>query len=226
MRTFLSNQRTLVALFLGIALWLSLFQIWARWVTASPLDEVITLAPRGLVNKGIHVVIPEKYMLNLVFERGDVPYQKLKVLLGDWAYKDGKPIPSGVIVPIRWALKDLPDGAVVASGEIDAFGSIAWSPTEVDREVGHVQVAPGKYEFSAEILRDVPELASIRTRLSMQLRPKASSTWQITLVWWGSMANDLLAWPSAFLIAVVLSWRAALTFRSRGFTAHSNFPRQ
>lgn len=209
MRSFLSGQRKLVMLLAVIALWLSLFPIWVHRITEKPLDEVITLAPRGAISKEIRVVIPESYALNLVFERANLPFEQLKLLLGDWVYRNGKPIPSGVTVPIRWVLIDVDTSAIAASGEIDSFGSIGWSAAEVDRQVGHIRVAPGRYLFTAEILRDVPELAHIRTRLSMQLRPKASSTWQMTLVWWGSLANFFLVWPAAIILALVLVWRAA-----------------
>lgn len=219
MHSFLFAQRKLIALLVVVALWLLLFPIWVQWVTAKPLDEAVTLTPRGTISKEIRVVIPENYELNLVFERANVPFEQLKTLLGDWAYQDGKPIPSGVRVPIRWALKEIPRGSIAASGEIDTFGSIAWSATEVDRQVGRVHVAPGRYLFTAEVLRDVPELAPIKTRISMQLRPKASSTWQITLVWWGSIANFILFWPAAIIIALILLWRAGLTFRSKGCAA-------
>lgn len=220
MHSFLLKQRKLVALLIMIVLWLSLFPIWVHWVTERPLDEVITLSPRGTISKEIRVVIPEHYELNLVFERANVPFEQLKILLGDWAYKDGKPIPSGIRVPIRWGLKEVPGGSMSTSGEIDSFGSIAWSAAEVDRQIGRIKVAPGRYLFTAEILRDVPELAHIKTRLSMQLHPKASSTWQITLVWWGGIVNFFVAWPAAIIIALVLLWRAGLTFRSKGRAAN------
>ncbi len=220
MRAFLANQWKLIAFLVVIALWLSLFPIWSRWVTANPLDEAITLAPRGAINREIRVVIPEHYDLNLVFERANIPFEELKTLLGDWAYKDGKPIPSGMRVPIRWILKTVSSGSVVASGEIDSFGTITWSSTEVYRQVGHLRVAPGRYIFSAEILGDVPELAHIKTRLSMELHPKASSTWQITFAFWGSIANFFLVWPAAVIIVLMLLWRAFLIFHSKGNAAN------
>jgi hypothetical protein len=219
MRSFLIEQRKLVVLLVMIALWLSLFPLWVRWVTEKPLDEVITLSPRGTISKEVRVVIPENYELNLVFERANLPFEQLNSLLGDWAYKDGKPIPSGVRVPIHWVLAELPSGSTAASGEIDSFGSIAWSAAEVDRQVGHIKVVPGRYLFTAEILRDVPELAHIKTRLSMQLHSKSSSTWQITLVWWGGIVNIIAVWPAAIVIALVLLRRAGQTFRSKGRAA-------
>lgn len=221
MLPFLFVQRKLIAFLVMIGLWLSLFPIWADKITANPLDEMITLAPRGTISREVHIVIPESYQLSLVFERANISPEQLKILLGDWKYnKDGEPIPSGVRVPIRWSLKAEPGGTIAASGEIDSFGSTSWSAIDVDRQVGHIRVMPGRYLFEAEILRDVPELAHIKTRIAMHLHPKTSSTWQITLVWWGSIANVLLVWPAAIVLALILLWRAGLTLRSKGRTAN------
>lgn len=214
MRTFLSRQWKLIMLLVLLASWLALFPVWARRVTTNPLDEAITLSPNGKIEKDIRVIIPENYQLNLAFERAGVSFEKMKSLLGDWTTKDGKPIPSGVVVPIRWSLRK-PNGEVVVSGEVDSFGSIAWSAAEVDRKVGHIKVEPGKYIFSAEILRDVPEFADIKSRISMRLYPKASSTWKITLVWWGIIVNALILWPMAIVIGLLLLWRAYLTLRCK-----------
>ena len=207
--SFLFEQRKLIALLVVIALWLWLFPKWVNWVTAKPLDEVITLAPRGSICKEIRVVIPEIFELNLVFERANLPFEQLKSLLGMPSYTADKiPIPSGVRVPVKWALKDLSGASIAASGEVDSFSSDSWSATEVGRQVDHVRVAPGRYLFTAEILRDVPELAHIKTRLSMQLHPKTSSTWQMSFVVWGSLAYVLLVLPAAVAIVLDLLWHA------------------
>lgn len=213
--TFFSKHRKLIALLILIVLWLSIFPIWMRWVTENPLDEPISLAPRGVLQKEVRVVIPENYELNFVFERAGISFDQLKVLLGDAVYRNGKIIPSGIRVPIRWSLRSASGGEVVASGEIDSFGLMAWGGSTVDRSVGHVRVDPGRYIFNAEILRDVQELAHIKTRISMRLTPKAGSTWQIGLVWWGQVANLVLIRPAAAIIVLFLMWRAGLTFRSR-----------
>lgn len=216
MRSFLYKQRKLLALLIPLALWLSLFSIWVQWVTAAPFNEVITLAPRGSLSKEIQIVIPEEYELNLVFKHENVPLKQMQALLGNWAYKDGMPIPSGIRVPVKWTLISLPQGSIVASGEVDSFGSRAWSASEAYRLVDYVRVLPGRYLFNAEILRDVPEFAHIKTRLTIQLDPKGGSTWQIAVVWFGSIANIFIFGPATMMLFLVLSWRAVLAFRSRG----------
>lgn len=218
MRSFFSEHINFIAILVISALWLVFFPIWSDWVTANPLDEEIALNPRGTISKVVRVVIPEYYELNFVFEYpSDQQYvhDQLKELVGDWTYRDGKPVPSGVRVPIRWALKDVTNGSVVSSGEVESFGSISYSATEVDRQIGHIHVAPGRYLFTAEILRDVPEFSLIKTRISMELHSKASSTWQISLVWWGTIASVFIIWPAAGMVALVLTWEGFSSFRAR-----------
>ena len=208
MRSFLYRQRKLVAFLVILTLWLSLFSIWADWVTKAPLDEVVTLSPAGAISKEIRFVIPEYYQLNLVFERGNIPSEQLQTLLGDGSRKDGERIPSGIRVPIRWELREVPDGAIAASGEEDSFGTSGTSEAYVYRQIGGLKVPPGRYLFKAKILRDVPELAHIKTRVSMGLYGKASSTWQMSLVWWGAIVNYILVRALVILFFLVLLWRA------------------
>lgn len=211
MRLFLIEQKKRVVLLLMMALWLSLFPIWVDWVNKSPLDEAIQLSPRGSISKEIRIVIPESYQLNFVFERADHPFEQLKTLIGFWGSLYGEPIVSGVRVPIKWALTDTEGGRLVASGEVDSFGSMSWSVAEVERNIGHIQVPPGQYLFTAEILRDVPELAHIKTRVVLHFRATASTTWQVTFAWWGSLLNLFIVWPYGIFIALTLLWRAGLT---------------
>ena len=212
MRAFLVQQRIHFLLLLLMGLWLLGYSAWSQWVTAIPLDEAISLAPKGAVTKDIRIVIPENYGLNLVFERAGVPFEKLSALLGDSKYKDGEPVPSGIRVPIRWSLRNL-KGEVVASGEIESFGAISWSAAEIGRRVGYIKVEPGNYVFSAEILRDVPEFTGIKTRIAMQTDSKSSTTWHLGAVWWGAMLTILVVWPAMFIVGVQLLWRGVLTYR-------------
>lgn len=197
-----------------LLVWQGLFPIWSTAITKPPLDVPIALNPKGSVDEAVRILIPEVYELNLVFERAGHEFEELNALLGTWGYRDGKPIPSGVHVPVRWSLVNSATGAIAAAGEIDSFGSVAWSTSEVDRRLATVSVSPGNYKFSAQVLRDVSELAQFKCRLAMQLRPKASSTWQITLVWWGSLANFLLVWPTIAVLSLLLLWRAGLAIRA------------
>jgi Domain of unknown function (DUF5625) len=203
----------------AILFWLLLFPVWSQWVTANPLDETITLFPRGKISKTIRIAIPEGYRLSLVFNTTGVPAERLQALLGESAYdKDGQRIPSGVRVPIRWSIREVTSGLVVAADELDSFGVSGSSASEVDRPIGQVKVKPGTYIFSAEIMREVPELGEMNTRMEMALYPKGSSTWQTTLAWWGVRINYYLLRPIALALALLLLWRAIrhYSFRSRG----------
>lgn len=219
MLTFCANQWRALSLLVLAALWIGVFPIWSRWVTASPLDMPISLAPAGQVEQPVTIVIPEHYALTLVFERGSVPFEELDTLLGSMRPpKIGEKLTSGIRVPIRWSLTSSEKGNVIASGEVDSSGSTGWSAAEVDRHLGNVQAPPGAYIFRANVLRPVPELAYIRTRIAIQLRPKSSSTWQIGLVWWGSLGTYIVAWPAAAYAAFLLLCGGS-TFRSRGTPA-------
>ena len=115
----------------------------------------------------------------------------------------------------------MPSGSIAKSGELDSFGVTGYGPDVFYRQIASFKVKPGRYLFKAKILRDVPDLAHIKTRLTMGLYPKAASTWQTTLVWCGSIANYLLVWPVAAILFFILlwqmwrAWRAGLIFRPR-----------
>lgn len=204
MREFLRKQRRLLLLLALLAIWLSLFTAWAYWVTAEPLDEPIALAPAGMIDRDIHVVVPEHYTLVLRFMRAGRSPEQWRTL------RDGiASTTTGIPVPIRWSLTSVSNGRAVASGEIDAIGAYRWSSSDIDREIGEIHVPSGRYRFKAQVLRDVPEFAHIDTRLAMTGTPKASSTWQISLVWWGTIANMMLLGPLAILLLLLLLWRAS-----------------
>ncbi|SBV36335.1 conserved exported hypothetical protein [uncultured Stenotrophomonas sp.] len=203
MREFLRKQRRLLLLLALLAIWLSLFTAWAYWVTADPLNAPIALTPAGMVDKKIHVVVPEHYTLVFRFKRAGQPYEQLRTLLGGAASTT-----AGIPIPIRWSLATVSDGRILASGEVDSAGISAWSSADIERKIGGIRVPSGRYRFKAQVLRGIPELAHIDTRLAMRGTPKASSTWQISLVWWGSIANMLLLAPLAVLLLLLLLWRA------------------
>lgn len=208
MRGFLRKQRWLLLLLAVLTLWLSLFSAWAHWITAKPLDEPLALAPAGMIDREIHVVVPEHYTLALRFMRTGHSFEQVNTLLGGIATTT-----SGIPTPVKWSLQALPGGKILASGETDAHGMQGWSSTFVERNVGGIRVPTGRYRFKAQVLHDVPELAHFDTRLVMRLQPKSSSTWQLDLVWWGSIANMLLLGPLAIIVLLVLLWHAARACR-------------
>ena len=219
MLRFCPQQWRAISLLVIAALWIGLFPLWSRWITTAPLNAPINLAPAGHIEQPIRIVIPERYVLNLVFERDGVPFEKLDTLLGGMRLpKIGEKLPPGIPVSIRWSLTTLEIPNVVASGEVESNGSSGWSAAEVDRHLGYIKAPPGEYIFRAEVLRSVAELSEIRTRIAIQLQPKSSSTWQMGLVWWGMIGTYLIAWPAAayasFLLLVAgLKLQSARTLR-------------
>lgn len=220
MRSFCMQQWRLIALLIVAALWIGVFPIWSDWVTKNPFDAVISLSPPDSVREGIEIRIPERYMVQLKFERDGIEFKQLKKLIGAMSVcLPNEECSKGVPVPIRWSLKNGETGATTASGSVESIDSNGWSQAHVYRAVGVIQVQPGQYIFEAEVTRPVPELAHIRTHIAIEHQPKASTTWQMGLVWWGSMAYMFLAWPAAAYAIVLLLWRAGLTYRSKGRTA-------
>jgi hypothetical protein len=215
MRTFFTQQWRLIALLALSAGWIALFPAWAQWVSTNPLNTAISLSPPGTVEEKIDVKLRESYSLHLMFERNGIPFERLRNTVGAMgACKVGEQCPKGVPVPIRWSLKRIETGNVASSGEVDSIGSNGWSGAHVYRNLATIKVAPGRYAFRAEVLRPVHELADMRTHIAIELKPKAATTWQMGLVWWGTIGQYLLAWPLIAYAAVLLTWRAALTLRS------------
>lgn len=220
MHAFCIQQWRLIALLIVAALSIVAFPIWSDWVTKNPFDAVISLSPPGSVREGIEIRIPERYMVQLKFERDEIEFKQLKKLIGAMSVcLPNEECSKGVPVPIRWSLKNGETGTTTASGLVESIDSNGWSRAHVYRAVGVIQVQPGKYIFEAEVTRPVPELAHIRTHIAIEHQPKNSTTWQMGLVWWGSMGYIFLAWPAAVYAIVLLLWRAGLTYRSRGRSA-------
>ena len=220
MRKFCIQQWRLIVLLVLSALWIALFPIWRQWVSTNPLNTAISLSPPGAVEAIIDIVLPENYSLYLMFERKGIAFEQLKSSIGAMGVcKIGEQCSKGVLVPIRWSLKNVETGAIATSGEVESKDSSGWSAAHVYRRLGTVKVQPGRYIFTAGVLRPVPELAYLNTQIAIQLQPKATTTWQMGLVWWGSIGQYLLAWPSAAYAAILLLWRAGLTLRSRGTPA-------
>lgn len=189
-------------------------------MTESPLNTAIDLAAPVKVEKRIKIVIPENYELNFVFERAGVSFEQLRTSIGSMgACRAGDPCPKGVPVPVRWSVHNVETGTAISSGEVETLDSNGWSVANVYRRIGYVKIPKGEYVFRAEVLRPIPELAYLRTRIALQLEPKGGSTWQIGLVWWGSIATYLLAWPAVIYATILLLWRAGLALRSRNTPA-------
>lgn len=212
---FCIRQWRLIALLIVAAIWIIVFPVWSNWVTKSPLDAELSLFPPGSIREEIEIRIPERYRMELKFERDGTEFNQLKKVIGaSNICLPGEECSTGVPVPVRWSLTNSESGAVVSSGLVETANANGWSRAHVSRFVDLVQVHPGKYIFEADVTRPVPELADIRTRIVIELQPKGSTTWQVGAVWWGSMGYIFWAWPAGVYALVLLLWRAARWYRS------------
>jgi hypothetical protein len=172
------------------------------------LNAPISLSPPGSIEEKIEIRVPERYILKFMFERDGVEFKQLKNLIGAMAVcLPSEECSKGVPVPIRWSLMSVETGVIVSSGEVESLDSDGWSAAHVYRAIGIVQAQPAEYIFKAEIMRPVPELAHIRTHIAIQEHSKSSTTWQMGLVWWGSLVEIFLAWPVAIYASILLLWR-------------------
>jgi len=217
MKSFLRRHWPLpAALFLSL-FWLVAFPLWSQWITVDPLKVPVSLATAGKMQVEVQVRVPEAYSLQFLFERDGVSFDELKNSIGAMGLcKVGETCSKGVAVPIRWSITPEGSNKPLLSGDVESLNSSGWSQAHVYRSIAEVRVPPGRYVFQAEISRPVPELANLRTTLAMELQPKSTSTWQLGLVWWGAIAQYVIALPLALCTAAVLLWRAGLTLRSSG----------
>jgi hypothetical protein len=79
--------------------------------------------------------------------------------------KIGELCPKGLPIPVSWSLRDIENGKIVADGEVNSLNSTVWSKADVRRRIGSINMNRGRYIFKIEILRDVPDLAGIKTRV-------------------------------------------------------------
>jgi hypothetical protein len=145
----------------------------ARAASPVALDVPVSLAPNGAVEHRIKVDEQKEYKIALMFARDGIPADKLKELIGAMgACKIGAECSSGIVVPIRWTLRRADTGELAASRQIDSFESHGWSAADVERSVGAFAVSRGSYVFRLEVLREVPELSALRTRVVIYRRTK------------------------------------------------------
>ncbi|MBB1073697.1 hypothetical protein HUU62_04640 [Rhodoferax sp. 4810] len=207
---FIKQWKALCLLFISAA-WIGLLPVWSSWITENPLDEPISLDPPGQIIKEIETRIPENFDFDLVFSRQGQAFEEVKRLVGDM----GVCVPpsrcsKGVAVPISWSLTSLETSRIVSSGNVMTIDSHGWSGADVFRSISKIHVPTGRYLFRADILKSVPELSHIKTRLQISIGGKSASTWQMGLVWWGALGQVLVAWPLG-AYALFLLLRAGLT---------------
>jgi hypothetical protein len=185
-------------------LWMIFFPIWRDWVTATPLDVPISFAEKISVHQEVIIRAPENYDLNLVFDRRGVEFKTMKRLIGDFGLcmPEKAPCTDGIPVTLRWNFVDQKTMQVVISGDRETRQSHSWSPYQVDRYIERVRLPPGQYFFNAETAEPVPELAALRTRLTLHVGLKDISSYTYAIAWaWGQIIWYLLA-PLAILLSI------------------------
>lgn len=205
-RSFLAKHRWAVTALVVLIAWLIGHHYWVRWISGTAVYETISLSPPGSFEKDIIVRKPEIYQPELVFSIGDVPREEMWRLLGEYGLdKTGNPRKPGVIVSLRWLV--IPSGSnhVVASTEINSFGTSSHSSETFAREAGPaLKLAPGIYRFRLEIVRDVPELRFLKTQFRLRRNAKGRASWHDDLIFWGAMLNFYLLIPLTALLALYL----------------------
>ena len=192
------------------------FDHWADGISAPPLDAPIAVASSGSVDQRIRIRAPDSYRLELSLYADARGMDHLRGLLGEGGYDaQGKPVPSGVPIPVRWSLSEADSGKIVAQGDTETFGSSSWSGDEISRDFDRFGVPPGDYRFQARITRPVAEFAGIRAHLVARLHPKSAGSWRTSRVWDGRLLSFFLIDPGLVLLALFLLWRAIALGRSR-----------
>ncbi|WP_022961103.1 DUF5625 family protein [Halopseudomonas pelagia] len=215
MKSFFTEQWKALALLSFPALWIGVFPIWSNWILKPPLNEPISLATAGSIKEVIEVRSLEPLELTFIFDREGQSFEELKRLIGDGGVcVPPTPCTKGVNVPLAWAIREFDTLQVVASGNSDTFDANGWSSNEIHRHITRLDLPPGKYEFSAAVLRPVTELSHVATRLRLSIRSKSDQTWQMGAVWWGSIGKVLLAWPIG-IYALFMLFRASLARRQK-----------
>lgn len=190
-------------------LWIIFFPIWSQWISESPLKpKNITLSPPSTIEENIEIRLPEEFEINLMFYREGIKFEKLKKYIGSMGLcATREECYKGIVVPIRWGLIDKKTGIVSAQGEVETQDASGWSGTHVYRHIGTFQIPPGEYTFKAEILRDIPELSFLPANIAISIPAKRSTTWQMSLAWWGNIGIILVAYPMLIYSFCILLWR-------------------
>lgn len=111
------------------------------------------------------------YVLSLryFYERGD----NVREIAGgkDWGAGNAQ----GGPMSIQYRIKSLDTGEVIKEGingapKIHSFGVYKWGVNDANATVVAARYTPGLYEFTVKSLKNVPQMAGIRTDILMSVR--------------------------------------------------------
>ena len=197
MKRFYRQNRILILCLAIVHLfaWFIFYDIEER--SRPVLDLPISLSPAGRVEADINIRYFRGYDLNLVFDREGHSVEEVRRDIGTtffigrdkylddeqnypWRerylknieeYKNKK---TGVPLTVRWQMFSTNPYEMVCQGEIETAGRLYSLPKEVYRSVPYFcsmlrysMVPDGKYHFSAEIVKDTPELSGYKTRIRL-----------------------------------------------------------
>ena len=185
-----------------------LFWLWSTWITRTLVDEPVLLGATTVIDRTIRVPVAETYELSLVFPRY-IGQDDLRDYLDGEGYFKGQWPAGSASIPVKWSLTNARTNRVAASGVANTLELTAWSHDTVWTHVAHVKVPAGAYAFKAEVLKpQAPELGGAEPRLELALPGrKASSTWQLSVVFWGSLIAPVVIWPLTMLLVGLALWQ-------------------
>jgi hypothetical protein len=204
MSRFVTRHKHWITAVFVLAFATAAFELVSFAITPVSVDEPISLSPPGIVEKTISAPLPEIYDVSLAFSFDSQSREKVRRLVGEWLSQDGRQLPSGVPVPIRWSVKDRQTGREVLSEEKVSIGSNAYSGTTYYRPVGNPRLDAGDYLFRAKIRSDVPEFADIPVRIVLGLRPKIVSHWLREWEFWGRPVIFYAVAPLTIVLALIV----------------------
>lgn len=194
---FFRRNLLLIACLAGIhfSVWFIFYDIEER--SRPVMDLPISVSPAGSVAADINIKYFRGYDLQLVFDREGHSVEEIRRDIGTaffigrdkylddeqnypWRerylknieeYKNKK---TGVPLTVRWQMFSANPYERVCQGEIETAGRLYSLPKEVYRSVPYFcsmlrysMVPDGKYHFSAEIVKDTPELSGYKTRIRL-----------------------------------------------------------
>ncbi|MFC3552038.1 hypothetical protein ACFOLC_13590 [Lysobacter cavernae] len=190
-----------------------LFWPWSKWLTRTLIDEPVPLGSPTTVACTVHVPLREPYELSFSFVRRWEGEDIRDYLYGRGYFKRHWPV-GDTVIPVSWSLTDVRSGRVIASGVEKNLQVSGWSQDSVYMHIASPKVPVGTYLFKAEVLGAIaPELRGVTPRLLLALPGhKASSTWQLTVVFWGALVSTLIIWPLILILGGFALWLARPQF--------------